>query len=268
MFFPKLRSHAKWVFVLLAFIFAVSFAFLGVGSGSSGIGDLLQGNWSSLFGSGGGTSAQISKDQAAIKKNPKDYTAYTDLAAAQATENKFDDAIATLQQLKSVNPKDTDGLTQLASLYLRKADTARTQAINAQARAQSAVAPGAFAPAATTPLGKVYKSFTQPLTTDLSSASTSAFSNAYQNMTSAYAQAVVAYKAVAAVTPDDPSVQFSLAQTAEQAQDTPTAIAAYKKFLQLAPDDPSAAAVRSHIKQLKAQQAPTVSSGGATVKTG
>ena len=30
-------------------------------------------------------------------------------------------AIATLEQLKAVNPKDVDGLTQLASLYLRKA---------------------------------------------------------------------------------------------------------------------------------------------------
>jgi len=34
MFFPKLRAHAKWVFVLLAIVFASSFIFLGVGSGT------------------------------------------------------------------------------------------------------------------------------------------------------------------------------------------------------------------------------------------
>jgi len=62
MFFPKLRAHAKWVFVLLAVIFAGSFVFLGVGSGSSGIGDLLQGNWGDLFGGGSGNSAQVNKD--------------------------------------------------------------------------------------------------------------------------------------------------------------------------------------------------------------
>src|SRR4029450_9721459 len=82
MFFPKLRSHAKWVFVLLAVIFMTSFVFLGVGSGSSGLGDLLQGNWSNLFSSNSGTSAQVSKDRDRIEKNPKDYAAYKDLAAA------------------------------------------------------------------------------------------------------------------------------------------------------------------------------------------
>src|SRR5947209_10207385 len=126
MFFPKLRAHAKWVFVLLAVIFAGSFVFLGVGSGSSGIGDLLQGNWSTLFGGGGsGNSAQVKKDQKLIDKNPKDYAAYKDMAAAQASDGKVDAAIATLLKLKAVNPKDVDGLTQLASLYLRKADQAR-----------------------------------------------------------------------------------------------------------------------------------------------
>jgi hypothetical protein len=267
MFFPKLRAHAKWMFVLLAAIFSVGFVFLGVGSGSSGIGDLLQGNWSQLFGSGSGTSAQVSKDQKKIKADPKDYAAYRDLAAAQATEGKIDAAITTLNQLKAVHPKDVAGLTQLASLYLQKADTARTAAINAQTQSQETVTPGAFAPAATTPFGKVYKSFTEPITSQLSSGTTTAFTNAYQKMTSAYAQAVTAYKGVASVTPNDPSVQFALGQTAEQAQDTKTAIAAYQAFLKLAPEDPSAAAVRARIKQLQAQSAPAVSSG-STVTTG
>src|SRR5580765_5192094 len=167
MFFPKLRNHAKWMFVALAVVFMTSFVFLGVGSGSSGLGDLLQGNWSAVFGSSSGTSSQISKDQKRIDKNPKDYAAYKDMAAAQAADNKIDAAITTLQKLKAVNPKDADGLTQLASLYLRKADVARTAAINAQAQ-QQAVSPSTFAPVTTGALGKLYKSFTAPISSQLS----------------------------------------------------------------------------------------------------
>src|SRR6266496_6581625 len=143
MFFPKLRAHAKWMFVLLAFVFASGFVFLGVGSGSSGIGDLLQGNWSDLFGSSSGSSAQVKKDEKLIAKNPKNYAAYRDLAAAQASDGDLDKAIATLQKLRAVHPKDVDGLTQLAGLYLRKADSARAAAQVAQARAQSVVTPSA-----------------------------------------------------------------------------------------------------------------------------
>jgi Flp pilus assembly protein TadD len=238
-----------------------SFVFLGVGSGSSGLGDLLQGNFSGLFGSSTSSSAQVSKDQKRIDKNPKDFAAYKDMAAAQAADNKIDAAIATLQKLKTVNPKDVDGLSQLASLYLRKADTARTAAINAQS-AQQAVSPTTFAPTATGAFGKVYKSFTAPISTQLEQSSTSKFTDAYGKMTSAYGQAVVAYQDVAKASPNDPSIQFALAQTAEQAQDTKTAIAAYKRFLKLAPEDPTAPAVKQRIKDLSKQ--PTVSTPSAS----
>src|SRR5215208_5116626 len=134
MFFPKLRAHARWMFALIALIFAGSFVFLGVGSGSGGIGDLLQGNWGDLFSSNSTSSAEIKKDEKRIEKNPKDYAAYRDLASAQASDGKLDAAIATLQKLKALNPKDVDGLTQLASLYIRMADLARNEAVAAQSQ--------------------------------------------------------------------------------------------------------------------------------------
>ena len=262
MFFPKLRAHAKWVFILLAVVFATSFVFLGVGSGSSGLGDLLNGNFGNLFGSGTGTSAQIDKDQKRIDKNPKDYAAYRDMAAVQASDDKVDAAIATLLKLKAVNPKDQDGLTQLASLYLRKADNARLVAVNAQAEAQGTADGTAFAPAPTSPFGKAYKSFSTPVSTAISTQSSTKFNDAYSKMTAAYSQAVGAYEDVAKVNPNDPSIQFALAQTAEQATDTKTAIAAYKRFLKLAPEDPTAPAIRQRVKQLNQQaQLPTVSTG-------
>ena len=41
MFFPRLRRQAKWIFAGIAVVFAISFSALGVGSGSTGIGDLF-----------------------------------------------------------------------------------------------------------------------------------------------------------------------------------------------------------------------------------
>src|SRR6266487_872291 len=76
MFFPRLRRQAKWVFVFLALVFAVGFVAFGVGSGSTGIGDILRGN----FGGGGGTSSQIKDDQKKIKANPNTIEPYLDLA--------------------------------------------------------------------------------------------------------------------------------------------------------------------------------------------
>src|SRR5262249_57475496 len=66
MFFPRLRRQAKWVFVFLAFVFAAGFVFFGVGSGSTGLGDLLRGNFN-IFGSGGGSTTS-SAVQTALHK--------------------------------------------------------------------------------------------------------------------------------------------------------------------------------------------------------
>jgi tetratricopeptide (TPR) repeat protein len=260
MFFPKLRAHARWVFVLLAIVFAGGFVFLGVGSGS-GIGDLLS-NWGSLFGSSGGASAQVKSDRSKIAKNPHDYSAYKDLATALATDGKIDEAIATLQKLKTLQPKDVDGLTQLASLYLRKADQVRTQGAAIQAQSAGLTDSSTFTPAGNSKLAQAYQSLSDPIVSAVQGQENSKLQGIYSQLTAAYGQAVSAYQDVAKVSPNDPSVQFALAQTAEQASDTKTAIAAYKAFLKLAPDDPTAPAVRQRIKQLQQQSQPTVTTGG------
>src|SRR6184192_1072240 len=75
MFFMRLRRGTKPIFIFLALVFAASFVFLGVGSGSSGIGDLLRGNFH-LFGSGSSSGTSVSGAQKRIEKNPKDAAAY------------------------------------------------------------------------------------------------------------------------------------------------------------------------------------------------
>ena len=260
MFFPKLRAHAKWVFVLLAIVFAGGFIFLGVGSGSAGLGDIFS-NWNDFFSSSSGSSAQADDARNKIKDNPKDYAAYKDLAAAQASDGKLDEAIATLQQLRSVNPKDADGAQQLAGLYLRKADDARTEAQAIQASV-ALVSPTDFSPTATSKLGEAYQTLNDPIVAAVQGQVNEKLNTAYSKMTTAFSQAVTAYKDVARLTPSDPSIQFALAQTAEQAADTKTALAAYKRFLVLAPEDPTAPAIRQRIKQLEQQGGTSVSAGG------
>jgi tetratricopeptide (TPR) repeat protein len=268
MFFPKLRAHARWMFVLLVFVFGAGFVFLGVGSGSSGIGDLLNGNWGSLFGSSNGTSAQVSKDRKLIAKNPKDWTAYKDLASALATQNKLDEAISTLETLKQKQPKDVDGLTQLASLYLRKADAARNDAAAIQSNQASLVGPTDFTPAGTSKVAEAYQSLTDPILAAVQNQSSNQLNTAYSKMTTAYSQATSAYQAVANLTPNDPSVQFYLGQTAEQVPDAATAIAAYKRFVKLAPDDPTTPVIKQHIKALEKQQASSPTASSTPVTTG
>src|SRR5438093_10073341 len=78
MFFPRLRRQAKWVFVFLALVFAIGFVAFGVGSGSNGLSDVLNGNF---FGGGGsGTSSQIKDNQKRIQRDPKDLEAYLSLS--------------------------------------------------------------------------------------------------------------------------------------------------------------------------------------------
>jgi tetratricopeptide (TPR) repeat protein len=245
MFFMRLRRSTKPIFIFLALVFALSFVFLGVGSGSSGIGDLLRGNIH-LFG-GGSSGTSVGKAQDRIKKNPRDAAAYRDLARAYEAKGNTAQAINALNAYSRLRPKDTTALTELAATYLSQADAARKQAVAAQAAfANSSL----FTPFPTS--GKLGTALGQnPITDASTSTARTAFTTAYGKMQSAYSSAVSAYKRVAARTPNDPTVQLQLASTAEAASDYKTAIAAYKRFLKLAPDDPSAAQVRQRIKLLK-----------------
>ena len=166
MFFPKLRAHAKWVFVLLAIVFMASFVFLGVGSGSSGIGDLLHGNWGDLFSSSSGSSAQVEEGPEADRQEPEGLRRVPRprIGAGGRRRRRRRDRDAPAAEV-GCNPKDVDGLTQLAGLYLRKADDARTVAVAAQAEAQSVVSPSTFAPGGDATIGKAYQSLGAPVAT-------------------------------------------------------------------------------------------------------
>src|ERR1700740_1940004 len=83
LFFIRLRRQAKPAYLILAVLFGVTFAFLGVGSGANG--GLAQRFPGLNIFSSGGTS--ISKAQKEIQKHPNDAKGYRDLATAYEGKN-------------------------------------------------------------------------------------------------------------------------------------------------------------------------------------
>jgi tetratricopeptide (TPR) repeat protein len=242
MFFPRLRRHAKWMFLFLALAFGLGFVGFGVGAGGIGIGDAFR------DAAGGAGVPSISDSEQKVLDNPKDAQAFKDLATAYQAEGDLDQAVVAMQDYIALKPKDTDGLRELAALYLQQASTAQERAQIYQVRSDY-LAPG-------TVRDTIFQLSGSPLTPD---PITNAVSAAYEReitaaaseIQAATAQAVEAYRRITEIQPTDPTVQLELAKAAESAHDTATVIAAYEAFLKLAPDDPSAPQVRSILKQYK-----------------
>ena len=111
LFFNRLRNHAKWAYVGLAVAFILGFVLLGVGSGSTGVSDVLQNAFN--FGSGSGTS--ISSLQKKTEKNPSDSQAWRDLATALEGKQRTQEAVTALQRYTALRPQDQSALQELAT---------------------------------------------------------------------------------------------------------------------------------------------------------
>jgi len=249
MFFPRLRRHAKWMFVFLAVALGGGFVLFGVGAGGTGVGDILRG--------GGGSSGvpSISSAQKKTEENPKDVEAWRALSTALQTNGRTDEAIAAQKRVVVLAPKDADALRELAGLYLAQSSLKQQEAQQAQIRIAFQGVGQGFPGLLITAQG-------QPLLDDRISSVVNAQDQArIQTLVvaaqAASGQAVDAYKRIVALQPGDPNIQLELAQAAQQAGDTETAIAAYTAFLKLAPDDPSASIVKQQLQQLK--QTPATS---------
>jgi Flp pilus assembly protein TadD len=241
MFFPRLRRHAKWMFVLLALVFGLGFVLFGVGAGGVGVGD--------IFRDAGGTSSQsVSDAREATVERPKDPEAWVELSTALQTEGETREAIVALDRAIALRPKDPDAYRQLAGLHL-------TLATQRQQDAQIAQLAAAYrAPAQSFLLfaGPSGQSVLQdPIAQGVNARASDRVSTAYQDAQTEATLAVDAYEQLAKLQPDDPNVQLELAQAAQQTGDAATAIAAYEQFLELAPDDPNASIVRDQLKRLR-----------------
>jgi tetratricopeptide (TPR) repeat protein len=242
MFFPRLRRHAKWMFLFLALAFGLGFVGFGVGAGGIGIGDVFR-------DAAGGTGVpSIDGAQQRVLDNPKDAQAFKDLATAHQAEDNFDEAIEAMQSYVALKPKDTDGLRELAALYLQKASLAQERAQIFQVRSDY-LAPGTIRDTIFQLKGSPLAP--DPITNAVSTSYDQEISAAASEIQTASAQAVEQYRKIVELQPRDPSVQLELAQAAESANDIATVIAAYEAFLKLAPDDPTAPEVRRLLKQYK-----------------
>jgi tetratricopeptide (TPR) repeat protein len=248
MFFPRLRRHAKWMFLFLALVFGLGFVGFGVGAGGIGFGDIIR-------GSGGSSGVpSISEAEKRVSENPRDAKAFRDLATAHQAAGNTAEAIEALESFVSLRPRNTDALRELAGLYLAQAQEARQRAQEADVRA-AYLAPGATIASSIQLGGQPLDP--DPISSALSSQLSADVSAALSEAQQASARAVDAYRRITVATPNDPNVQLELAQAAQGSGDTATAISAYERFLKLAPDDPTAVQVRRVLKLLRAQSGAT-----------
>ena len=140
MFFPRLRRHAKWMFVLLAVFMGLGFVLFGVGAGGVGVGDIFRGS--------DGTSGQSISDARETRPRrtrPTPRRGATSRPPSRRRARRAE-AIAALDTAVQLEPKDPTTFRQLAGLRLalatqRQQDAQLLQAI-AVYRAPSQLFPG------------------------------------------------------------------------------------------------------------------------------
>lgn len=243
LFFVRMRRSARPMYFILAVLFAATFAFLGVGSGSGGLQQLFSNL--NIFGSSG---TSISKALGEVQKHPTDPRARRDLATAYEAKGDTFLAIQALQAYTTLRPKDAKAWTELAGLQETAAQDFLTQYQNAYANQQLAAPSQSLLPSATSPLGQALG--TNPIEQTAATQQNAIVTNLAQQVQAEYTGAVASFQKVAALEPDNANAQFQLAQAAQTSGDRTTAVAAYRRYLKLSPGGSTAAQVRSLIKQL------------------
>jgi tetratricopeptide (TPR) repeat protein len=251
LFFSRLRGHAKWVFVFLAFVFALSFVVFGVGSGSTGITDAMQ----SLFTRSSGGSS-LSSLQKKAQQNPKSPAAWRALATKLESDQKVDRAATALERYIKLKPKDESALQELAGLYIRRA----SDYYNVYARAnyaQALVSPTSVF--RTDPNGSIGKAMADadPILANQNTVASSRLNSALTRLQVYNAKSEDAYKRLVKVAPKNATYQLQLGEVAANLGDKKTGIAAYKAFLKLAPNDSLAPRAKQRLKELEQLKTPT-----------
>ena len=241
LFFMKLRKRAKFVYVILAVLFAITFAFLGVGSGSGGLDQLFQGL--NIFHRSGNP---VAKAQKHIKDHPKDPQGFRELATAYESKGDNGNAISALQQYTSMKPKDVKSLSELAGLQMNQATDYVQQYQAAYQNRQLLTPSQSFLPT-----GKLGTALGTNQVEQVEGQRADATVQDLQQRTQlAYNGAVSSYEAVTKLTPNDSNAWFSLAQAAQQAGNYTSAVTAYKRYLKLNPESTSRSQIEALIKQL------------------
>ena len=248
LFFIRMRRSAKPVYVLLAVLFAATFAILGVGSGqNSGLDQIFSGI--NPFHSSG---KSVSSAQKYVAKHPNDPKGFRDLATAYEAKSDTAGAISALQEYTNIKRKDVKAWTELGNLQVQQAQTYATDYQNAYEARQLAAPSQPFLP--TGKLGTAIG--TNQIEQTAASNANTALQTLQSQAQLSYSNAVSSYQKAATLQPGNSNNWFTLAQTAQQSGDVKTAVKGYKKFLALNPDSTSAAQIKALIKQLEPAPAP------------
>ena len=243
LFFVRMRRSAKPMYLILAVLFAATFAFLGVGSGSGGLSQLFD-NLNLFHHSG----TSISAAQKQLAKHPNDPKALRTLITAYEAHGDTDLAIAALQDYTTARPKDASAWSELGGLQTQNAQSLVTQYQQAYSSELLAAPSSVLAPAGSSPIGKALG--TNPIERTAAVQVSAVVTDLATRAENAFAGAVTAYQKVADLEPRNANAQFQLAQSAQTAGNNSVAVSAYKRYLKLNPDSSTAGAVRSLIKQL------------------
>jgi tetratricopeptide (TPR) repeat protein len=251
LFFVRLRRGQKWLYGLLALVFAVGFAGIGVGSGNGGgLSELYTG----LFGGSGGSS--ISKAQDEIQKDPA--KGYRDLAVAYEQKGNLAQAIVALQSYLQVKKKDASTWGELGGIELSQGNTYVTQYQNAQQAAQAADPSAPFLPGGA--LGSAVGQ--DPTYQGASQTAAARTSLLYQKVIGAYTAAVTDYQRASKIRPGNTTYLQELATAAQYAGNTKVELHALRSYLKVYPNAPLKKQIEKQIKTLsKGTGTPTVQSG-------
>jgi cytochrome c-type biogenesis protein CcmH/NrfG len=247
LFFMRLRRQAKWVYVLLAVLFAITFAFLGVGSGTNGLDQLFQGL--NIFHHGGNS---VSSAQKYIQDHPSDPKGFRDLATAYEAKGDTSNAIGALQQYTNLRPKAAAVWSELAGLQATQAQTYVQQYRDAYTNRQLLAPSQSFLPT-----GKLGQALGTNKAEQVASKQADATLQAVQSRAQvALSSTVDSYDKVTKLTPKDSNAWFQLAQAAQQAGNYTVAVKAYKRYLVLNPSSTSKSQIEQLIKQLSPAAPP------------
>jgi tetratricopeptide (TPR) repeat protein len=232
------------MFVFLVFVFAGGFIFFGVGSGSTGIGDLLHGNIGSIFGGGSSSNSAIDKARKRVEKHPKDAAAWRQLATALRAQHKDVEAGKVLEHYTRMRPKDTTALVELGALYRTRAQALYNEASARRDEALAAV-PQPYA-GLSGPVAQLLQG--QDQATQLFN---QGVQESFTKLQTVITKAEDTYKRAVKVKPTDPNLRLQLGLFAQDVGDYPVAITSYTRFLKLAPDSPDASAIKQRLAGLQ-----------------
>jgi tetratricopeptide (TPR) repeat protein len=245
LFLSRLRVHVKWVFVMLAIVFGLSFVLFGVGSGSTGITQAME----SLFQSSSSGGSSLSSLQKKATDNQNNATDWRNLVTKLEADQKTDRALTALEHYVKLKPKDQDALDELASLYVRRAGDYNTIWSNALNQLQVIAPGGLFLPKSTSKFGKIFANG-DPISTLLVARLNTTANAASEKLGLLSSKAESAYARLVKVAPTNATYQYQYAQIAQGLGHKAIAIKAYKTFLKLAPHDAAAPTARQQLKVL------------------